>query len=99
VPDRLLLTEGPRIDRYGDSWRVVPPLGPVPRDLSRTYPATAATPDRTDRPAQVAAARGVKRLVDANPGSEFALAHRGWHDDALAVVPDGVESIDLSARS
>jgi len=99
APDRLLLTEGPRIDRYEVSWRVVPPFGPVPRALSQSYPLTAETPDSGDPQSQVAAARGVARLVDANPDTEFALAHRSWVDRALAAVSDGVKLLDMSARN
>ena len=96
VPDRLLLTEGPEFDRYEVAWRVVPPFGPVPSDLAQTYPLTAETPDRVDRAAQVAAAKGVATLVDANPAAEVGLAHRGWHEEALGVLPDGVDVVDLS---
>ncbi|MEF8756832.1 MAG: tRNA guanosine(15) transglycosylase TgtA, partial [Halobacteriales archaeon] len=44
VPDELLLTEGPHVDRFETSWRLVPPFGPVPRDLSTTYPLNAEVP-------------------------------------------------------
>jgi 7-cyano-7-deazaguanine tRNA-ribosyltransferase len=98
TPERLLLTEGPKIDRYEVSWRVVPPFGPVPRALSQTYPLNAETPASTDRAAQSAAAEGVAGLVEANPATEFALAHRGWHRDAVATVPDSVALIDLAGR-
>ena len=97
VPEELLLTEGPHVDRFETSWRLVPPLGPVPRDLSETYPCTAEVPNRTDSAAQEAAAAGVTRLVEANPGTDFAIAHRGWPDHVLATVPDDVETIDLDA--
>jgi 7-cyano-7-deazaguanine tRNA-ribosyltransferase len=97
VPEELLLTEGPHVDRFETSWRLVPPLGPVPRDLSETYPCTAEVPNRTDPAAQEAAALGVTRLVEANPGTDFAIAHHGWPDHVLATVPDDVETIDLDA--
>jgi 7-cyano-7-deazaguanine tRNA-ribosyltransferase len=92
VSGRVLLTEGnlPSGDRFDDAWRVVPPFGPVPRALSRTYPFTAELPDRTDPPAQEAAARGVARLAAANPAADLTLAHDGWADSALALVPEGV---------
>ncbi|WP_254766890.1 tRNA guanosine(15) transglycosylase TgtA [Salinilacihabitans rarus] len=98
VPDSVFLTEGEPSsgDEYDASWRVVPPFGPFPRALSKTYPLTAEVPDRTDRAAVEAAAEGVARLVEANPGSEFALGHRGWHEAALALVPDSVALIDLT---
>jgi 7-cyano-7-deazaguanine tRNA-ribosyltransferase len=98
TPERLLLTEGVKIDRYDTSWRVVPPFGPVPRALSQTYPLNAETPASTDRAAESAAAEGVARLVEGNPATEFALAHRGWGREALSAVPDGVTPIDLHAR-
>jgi len=99
VPDGdVLLTEGgvPSDDRYDATWRVVPPFGPFPRALSESYPLTAEVPERTDRAAEEAAARGVASLVAANPGTAFTLAHRGWTERALALVPDGVAVESLS---
>src|SRR6056297_1821498 len=92
VPDRLLLTEGgaPDGDTYDDAWRVVPPFGPFPRELSDSYPFTAAVPDRADRAGQLAAADGVRELVEINPDTDFTLAIDDWHRDALARVPDAV---------
>ncbi len=98
TPDRLLLTEGPGVDGYGTSWTLLPPFGPVPEDLAHTTPLTAETPDRTDRAARRAAARGVAELVAASPQSEVAVAHRGWSPETLAPVPDGVTLIDLDER-
>ena len=88
----VLLTQGgvPSDDRYDAVWRVVPPFGPFPRALSETYPLTAEVPGRLDADAYRAAARAVARLVDANPGASFTLAHDDWPDAALSVVPDGV---------
>ncbi|WP_435183164.1 tRNA guanosine(15) transglycosylase TgtA [Halobellus sp. EA9] len=88
----VLLTEGgiPSGDAYDAAWRVVPPFGPFPRALSETYPLTAEVPDRSDRRAQEAAAEGVRELVEANPGTEFVLAHDDWPASALARVPDRV---------
>ncbi|MFT4890522.1 MAG: 7-cyano-7-deazaguanine tRNA-ribosyltransferase [Halobacteriales archaeon] len=97
VPDELLLTEGPHVDRFETSWRLVPPFGPVPRDLSTTYPLNAEVPSRTDSAAMAAAVEGVNRLVEANPGTDLAIAHRGWPDRVLAEVPEDVELIDLDA--
>ncbi|MGQ4556641.1 tRNA guanosine(15) transglycosylase TgtA [Halobellus sp. GM3] len=90
---RVLLTQGgkPSGDEYDAAWRVVPPFGPFPRALSGTYPLTAEVPERTDRAACEAAAEGVARLVSANPGSSFVLAHEEWPESALARVPDRVE--------
>ncbi len=96
TPRRLLLTEGPGVEDWPASWRVVPPFGPVPDDLRHTHPLTAVTPDRTDRAARAAAAEGVARLVAANPAGEFALAHRGWTPETLSAVPEGVTRIDLN---
>jgi 7-cyano-7-deazaguanine tRNA-ribosyltransferase len=92
-PDgEVLLTEGDRNDVYDESWRVVPPFGPFPRALSETYPLNAEVPEpeRTDSEAYEAAARGIVRLVEANPDVEFTLAHRGWSETALARVPESV---------
>jgi len=97
VPDELLLTEGPHVDRFETSWRLVPPFGPVPRHLSTTYPLNAEVPSRTDSAAIEAAAEGVNRLAEANPGTDFAVAHRGWPDHVLAELSEDVESIDLDA--
>ncbi|TQQ81046.1 tRNA guanosine(15) transglycosylase TgtA [Halonotius terrestris] len=92
VPDRLLLTEGgaPDGDTYDEAWRVVAPFGPFPRALSESYPFTATVPDRPDRAGQVAAADGVRALVEANPDTAFTLAIDDWHQDAVDRVPDQV---------
>ncbi len=98
VPDSLLLTEGdpPSNDAFDDSWRVEPPFGPFPRALSKSYPLTAELPDRTDRSALRAGADGVRRLVEANPGTEFTLAHRAWPAAVLDRIPDAVALTDIS---
>ncbi|MGA9400676.1 MAG: tRNA-guanine(15) transglycosylase, partial [Haladaptatus sp.] len=93
---RVLLTEGNPSSRYDESWNVVPPFGPFPRALSETYPLTAEIPDRMDTAGYESAARGVARLVEENPETEFTLAHRGWPESALSVVPDAVRTVDLS---
>ncbi len=110
LPDGdVLLTEGdhgPR-DGYAAVWRVVPPFGPFPRDLSETYPLTAAVPERRSRRAEERAAEGVARLVEAASGdaataddaARFTLAHRGWAESALAIVPDGVALVDVGDGS
>jgi 7-cyano-7-deazaguanine tRNA-ribosyltransferase len=92
----VLLTEGDKHADFDESWRVVPPFGPFPRALSQTYPFTAETPERTDRAGYEAAAEGVARLAAANPDVSFTLAHEGWPDSALAVVPTAVETVDLT---
>ncbi|ESS08605.1 MAG: archaeosine tRNA-ribosyltransferase [uncultured archaeon A07HN63] len=92
VPETVLLTEGgaPDGDTYDAAWRVVPPFGPFPRELSDSYPFTAAVPDRSDRAGQLAAADGVRALVDANPETAFTLAVDDWHQDAIDRVPEPV---------
>ena len=93
TPERLLLTEAgaPDTDAYDDAWRLVAPFGPFPRALSESYPFTAQVPDRPDREGQLAAAEGVRRLVEANPTTEFTLAISEWHADALEIVPEKVQ--------
>ncbi len=93
VPDSLLLTEAgvPSSHDYDAVWRVTPPFGPFPRALSETYPLTAEVPERTDRSAQVSAAKGVARLVELNPDACVTLAHDDWDDDALALLPETIE--------
>jgi 7-cyano-7-deazaguanine tRNA-ribosyltransferase len=95
----VLLTEGnpPSGDDFDAAWRVVPPFGPFPRALSGTYPLTAEVPDRTDDDARVAAARGVARLVEANPDAAFTLAHDDWPRQALELVPESVTVESLSS--
>jgi 7-cyano-7-deazaguanine tRNA-ribosyltransferase len=79
-------------------WRVTPPFGPFPRALSETYPLTAETPERhRDRDACEAAARGVARLVDANPDARFTLAVHDWPASALAAVPERVRVEDAAS--
>ena len=93
----VLLTEGgvPSTDRFDAVWRVTPPFGPYPRALAATYPLTAATPDRADRAAHEAAARGVARLADAT-GADLTLAHDDWPTSALALVPETVRAERLA---
>jgi len=100
APTTLLLTEGssPSGDRFDAAWRLLPPFGPVPRALSETYPFTAELPDRTDRPAQEAAAHGVARLVDANPDADVTVAHDDWAASALDRLPASVRAEPLGAR-
>jgi 7-cyano-7-deazaguanine tRNA-ribosyltransferase len=91
VSGDVLLTQGSGgSDAFDHVWRVLPPFGPVPRTLSDTYPFTAETPERVDRAAEEAAARGVARLVAENPAADVTLAHDDWAASALALVPDGV---------
>ncbi len=84
-------------DEHDERWRVHPPFGPVPPALSEAYPLTAQVPDRRDRRATEAAAEGVRRLVEANPDTEFALRHRDWSRSALATVPERV-SVEVLSR-
>ncbi|WP_299330652.1 tRNA guanosine(15) transglycosylase TgtA [Haloplanus sp.] len=100
APDCLLLTEGnsPSDDRFDAAWRVLPPFGPVPRALSETYPFTAELPDRIDPAAQVAAARGVVRLVAANPETSVTLVHDDWPASALTPIPESVTVECLGRR-
>jgi 7-cyano-7-deazaguanine tRNA-ribosyltransferase len=95
--DEVLLSEGGANDSYDETWRVVPPFGPFPRALSETYPLTAEVPERTDRAAQAAAARGVTALAEANPDVEFTLAHWEWPDAVLATLPEAVTVTALGA--
>ena len=98
VPDSVFLTEGDAssVDAYDASWRLVPPFGPFPRALSRTYPLTAEVPNRTDRAALRAAAAGVVRLAELNPDTAFTVGHRGWPDSVLEALPESVDLVDLT---
>ncbi|WP_263018093.1 tRNA guanosine(15) transglycosylase TgtA [Natronobiforma cellulositropha] len=100
LPDSVFLTEGASSsdDAYDTSWRVLPPFGPFPRALSKTYPLSAQLPGEPDRAALEAAARGIARLVEANPDATVTLGHRGWHREALELVPDAVSLLDLTAE-
>jgi len=89
--DDVLLTEGSSNDSYDESWGVLPPFGPYPRELADTYPITAETPDRVDRAAYEAAADGVARLAECNPAVQFTLAHDDWPESALERIPDTVD--------
>ncbi|WP_276298932.1 tRNA guanosine(15) transglycosylase TgtA [Halorussus lipolyticus] len=92
----VLLTEGGRSDRYDESWRVVAPFGPFPRDLSETYPLTAEVPEEMDAEGYRSAAEGIARLVEANPETEFTLAYHDWPESALKVVPERIDTVDLA---
>ncbi|MFB6134929.1 MAG: tRNA guanosine(15) transglycosylase TgtA, partial [Halanaeroarchaeum sp.] len=91
----VLLTEGSGDGDYDESWRLIPPFGPVPSALSQTYPLTAETPERSDTAGYEAAAEGVSRLAEANPNTSFTVAHVSWPASALERLPSGVERIDL----
>jgi len=91
----VLLTCGNPNDAFDESWRVVPPFGPVPRELSDVYPLTAETPDRLDRRAYEAAVEGIEAFLASNPGVEVTLAHDDWPAAVLEAVPDGVTLREL----
>jgi 7-cyano-7-deazaguanine tRNA-ribosyltransferase len=93
--DRVLLSAGNRNDDFDETWRVEPPFGPFPRALSKTYPLTAEVPEDLEPQAYEVAAEGVARLVAANPGVAFTLAHRDWPASALDRVPDRVELVAI----
>ncbi|GAA0663893.1 tRNA guanosine(15) transglycosylase TgtA [Natronoarchaeum mannanilyticum] len=95
----VLLTEGNKSDSFDESWRVVPPFGPFPRELSETYPLTAEVPDRCDRRALERAADGIARLTELNPDVEFTVGHRDWHASALERIPERVTLWNLSEQS
>ena len=99
TPETLLVTEGgiPSDSGYDEVWRVRAPFGPFPLALADSYPLTATVPDRPDRAGQCAAADGVRALAEANPETAITLAVGDWHDDALARVPDRVETEALAA--
>jgi len=86
----ILLTEGSGGDGFDETWRLKPPFGPLPPALSTTYPLTGEVPDRMDTAGYTAAARGVARLVAANPEASFTVAHWNWPDAALAELPSSV---------
>ncbi|WP_255150820.1 tRNA guanosine(15) transglycosylase TgtA [Halorarius halobius] len=94
--ETVLLTEGENNRRFDATWRLKPPFGPFPRALSKTYPLNAEVPDRLERAAYEAAADGVARLAEANPGVAFTVGHFDWPPSALDHLPDGVDTIDLS---
>jgi 7-cyano-7-deazaguanine tRNA-ribosyltransferase len=97
--DRVLLSEGGDNRRFDETWRLQPPFGPFPSALSESYPVSAEFPDRFDLEAYEAAAEGVCRLVEANPDTEFAVAHWRWPESALDALPDGVETLELGEDS
>jgi 7-cyano-7-deazaguanine tRNA-ribosyltransferase len=97
-PDgHVLLTEAGNDSRFDETWRILPPFGPFPRDLSTTYPLTAEVPERMDVQGYRTAAEGIARLVEGNPDTEFTVAHRDWPETALAAIPDTVTLENLGA--
>jgi 7-cyano-7-deazaguanine tRNA-ribosyltransferase len=86
----VLLTEGGNSDDFDECWSLVPPFGPVPRGLAESYPLGATLPDRLDREAYQAAAEGIRRVVEANPDSEFTVFHTGWPAGVVETFPEGV---------
>ncbi len=105
LPGSVLLVEsGAEVDvdldydyGYDERWRLVPPFGPVPPELSETYPLSAEVPERTDRRAYEAATDGVVALAMANPETELTLAHRDWPASALERLLDRVEVVVADA--
>ncbi|KYH26195.1 tRNA-guanine(15) transglycosylase [Halalkalicoccus paucihalophilus] len=96
VPDSLLLADGSVDGIEADEvWTVRPPFGPVPPELSETYPVNAELPDRLDGEAYALAARGVARLAEANPDCEVTLV-AGWPEVALAALPEHTNCILIS---
>ncbi|WP_435196285.1 tRNA guanosine(15) transglycosylase TgtA [Natronomonas sp. EA1] len=93
--ETVLLTQGGNNGGFDETWRLVPPFGPFPRALSKTYPLTAETPERFDRAAYEAAAAGVRALVEANPETEFTVGYFDWPEAALDALPDAVGLLDL----
>ncbi|WP_247010073.1 tRNA guanosine(15) transglycosylase TgtA [Halorientalis litorea] len=91
----ILLSEGDTNEAYDETWRLRPPFGPYPRELSEVYPLNAELPDRLDGPAYEAAAAGVRRLVEANPDATFTVAHWDWPEQALAALPGSVDTHQL----
>ena len=101
VPERVFLTEGnpSNAEQYDASWRIVPPFGPFPRALSRTYPLNAEVPTRTDRDALEAAVEGIRALVEANPDSSVTVGHDGWDRTIFDTLPEDVDTVDLTGGS
>jgi 7-cyano-7-deazaguanine tRNA-ribosyltransferase len=85
----LLLTEGNHSDEFDDSWRLLPPFGPVPRELADAYPLAGELPERTSVQSYEAAAEGVRRLAETS-SADLMVFHRKWPASALERLPDGV---------
>jgi len=90
VSGDLLVGSGEVDGEFDEYWRLVAPFGPVPPSLSDVYPLTGELPDRLDPVAYEAAARGVEKLVEANPDLQVTVVGANWSENALAALPDGV---------
>lgn len=95
----VLVTAGSPAKRFEESWRLIPPFGPVPPGLADVYPLSAEIPDTLDPAAYEAAAEGIRRLVDANPETSVTLFHDNWPERALELVPQSVDTERLRARA
>jgi 7-cyano-7-deazaguanine tRNA-ribosyltransferase len=95
----VLITEAGEYGDYDEYWHLVPPFGPVPKALSRTYPLTAELPERTDRRARERATEGIRRLVEGHPETTIDVAHRGWSESVLEQLPAAVDTHDLTDTS
>jgi len=93
--DEVLLTQGSTEDSFDECWRVEPPFGPFPRELSDGYPLTAEMPARLEPQTYERAAAGVRRLVESSPDVAFTLAHDDWPVTALERVPGRVDLWNL----
>lgn len=92
APAKLLLTGGTHDDTFEVSWDLKPPFGPVPPALRDVYPLTAEVPDRPGTAAYQAAARGINRLLEANPETTVTIYHDNWPESALEILTAGVET-------
>jgi archaeosine tRNA-ribosyltransferase (EC 2.4.2.-) len=98
VGAEVLITEGDcgKTATEASCWHLIPPFGPVPRALRDTYPTNATLPTTATPAERRMALEGVRRLVEAHPDSEFTVAHRGWAQATLEVLPAGVRVLDLT---
>ncbi|MHB9288057.1 tRNA guanosine(15) transglycosylase TgtA [Halobacteriales archaeon Cl-PHB] len=92
----VLLTTGSRHGDYDETWRLVPPLGPIPPELADSYPLTAEIPERLHDEAYLAAIEGVRSLAEAAPDARFTVAHGGWPERVLDALPATADLVDLS---
>ncbi|MDY7081830.1 MAG: tRNA-guanine transglycosylase, partial [Halobacteria archaeon] len=95
--DEILLTTVNERAKRDDALLVEPPFGPFPRELTNVYPLNAETPETPDDDAIESALKGVSRLAELHPDTEFVFEHTGWEHPLLETLESqGVEIRDLS---
>ncbi|QZA87651.1 tRNA guanosine(15) transglycosylase TgtA [Salinarchaeum sp. IM2453] len=92
----VLLTEGEEHERYDQCLQIKPPFGPVPKTLAQMYPFTAEVPDQLDQQGYDQTAQAVRELAEQHSDVSFTVAHDNWPESALGILPDSIDTYNLT---